>query len=56
MRQYGSQSMIGTLRRVLVKRPDEAFAVSDPAAWHYAGKPDLAMARQEHDALVQMLR
>jgi dimethylargininase len=56
MRQYGSQSMIGTLRRVLVKRPDEAFAVSDPAAWHYAGKPDLTMARQEHDALVQMLR
>jgi hypothetical protein len=29
-RRYGSQSMIEPLRTVLVKRPDEAFAVDDP--------------------------
>jgi N-dimethylarginine dimethylaminohydrolase len=53
---YGSQSMVDPLRRVLVKRPEEAFAVDDPAAWHYAGRPDLEIAQQEHEALVSMLR
>jgi dimethylargininase len=53
---YGSQSMVLPLRRVLVKRPDAAFAVADPARWHYAGRPDLAAAVYEHDALVAILR
>ena len=53
---YGSQSMVDPLRRVLVKRPDEAFAVEDPVRWHYAGRPDLEIAQQEHDALVDILR
>ncbi len=53
---YGSQSMVDPLRRVLVKRPDAAFAVDDPARWHYSGKPDLEIAQQEHDALVGILR
>ncbi len=56
MRHYGAQSMVTPLRAVLVKRPDEAFAVNDPVAWHYAGRPDLAVAQQEHDALVSLLR
>jgi dimethylargininase len=56
MRHYGAQSMVAPLRTVLVKRPDEAFAVNDPVAWHYAGRPDLAVAQQEHDALVALLR
>jgi len=47
--------MVGQLRRVLVKRPDEAFAVDDPARWHYASHPDLKEARREHDALVEIL-
>jgi len=47
--------MAGPLRRVLVKRPDEAFAVDDPARWHYASRPDLDEARREHDALVEIL-
>ncbi len=55
-RLYGSQSMIAPLRKVLVKRPDEAFAVDNPAAWHYTGKPDLTIAQQEHDALVELMR
>lgn len=55
-RRYGSQSMIAPLKTVLVKRPEEAFAVEDPAAWHYTTRPDLSIARQEHDALAALLR
>jgi dimethylargininase len=53
---FGSQSMIAPLRSVLVKRPDAAFSVDDPAAWHYTGRPDLVAAQQEHDALVALLQ
>ena len=55
-RGYGSQSMVDQLRKVLVKRPDQAFAVDDPAKWHYADRPNLGIAQQEHDALVTILR
>ncbi|HET9225991.1 MAG TPA: arginine deiminase family protein [Thermoanaerobaculia bacterium] len=47
--------MVEPLRRVLVKRPDEAFAVDDPERWHYTSRPDLDEARREHDALVEIL-
>ena len=53
---YGGQSMYAPLRRVLVRRPDAAFDVADPAAWHYAARPDLPAAQAEHDALVATLR
>ena len=55
-RLYGSQSMVAPLRTVLVRRPDESFAVNDPVAWHYTGRPDLTLAQQEHDGLVALLR
>src|SRR6266568_301332 len=55
-RRYGSQSMIAPLCTVLVKQPDEAFAVDDPQEWHYTGRPELEAARHEHDALVELLR
>jgi dimethylargininase len=55
-RSYGSQSMVQPLRKVLVKRPDEAFAVDDPAKWHYVERPNLEIAQQEHDVLVDILR
>jgi N-dimethylarginine dimethylaminohydrolase len=48
--------MIAPLRSVLVKRPDAAFAVADPAVWHYTGRPDLPEAQREHDALAELLR
>lgn len=54
-KEYGSQNMFTPLRKVLVKRPDAAFAVDDPVAWHYTGRPDLAVAQQEHDGLVALL-
>ncbi|HEY2737269.1 MAG TPA: amidinotransferase, partial [Thermoanaerobaculia bacterium] len=52
---YGSQSMVAPLRRVLVKRPDEAFGNADPSVWHYTARPDLAAAQREHDALSGIL-
>jgi N-dimethylarginine dimethylaminohydrolase len=48
--------MIAPLRRVLVKRPDEAFVTADPVRWHYTAQPDLENAEREHDALVDILR
>jgi dimethylargininase len=56
VKAYGRQSMVAPLRKVLVKRPDENFAVSDPVAWHYTSRPDLAVAQQEHDELVALIR
>jgi dimethylargininase len=53
---YGGQSMVAPLRRVLVRRPDEAFAVDDPGLWHYLARPDLTIAQREHDELVATLR
>jgi dimethylargininase len=53
---YGSQSMIAPLRRVLVRRPDEAFAGADPERWHYKGEPILGNAQQEHDEMAVILR
>ncbi len=53
---FGGHNMVDPLRRVLVRRPDEAFAAADPDRWHYAGAPDLVAARREHDALVEVLR
>jgi N-dimethylarginine dimethylaminohydrolase len=53
---YGSQSMIAPLRRVVVKRPDEAFGAADPFTWHYTDQPDLEKAQEEHDGFVKTLR
>ena len=55
MREYGCQNMVGRLRRVIVRRPDEAFAEVDPREWHYHGSPDLEGARTEHRAFVRIL-
>jgi N-dimethylarginine dimethylaminohydrolase len=54
-KQYGSQSMVAPLKRVMVRRPDEVFGNADPAVWHYTAKPDLDKAQQEHDVLVKIL-
>lgn len=53
---YGSQNMVAPLRRVLMRRPDDSFAVDDPALWHYTSQPNLAIAQQEHDDLAATLR
>ncbi len=53
---YGSQSMIAPLKRVMVRRPNEAFGKADPEKWHYTSQPNLEIAHQEHDDLVGLLR
>ena len=55
MKTYGSQSMVEPLKRVLVRRPDEAFGSAAPALWHYVSQPNLEKAQAEHDALVATL-
>jgi N-dimethylarginine dimethylaminohydrolase len=47
--------MVENLKRVLVRRPDEAFGDADPARWHYVSQPDLKVAQTEHDALTALL-
>ncbi len=54
-RSFGAQSMVEPLRRVLVRRPDEGFAVKDAVRWNYASAPDLTAAQREHDAFVSTI-
>ena len=56
MTTFGSQSMVNDLKRVLVRRPDEAFGTADPKQWHYVSQPKLDLAQDEHDDLVATLR
>jgi N-dimethylarginine dimethylaminohydrolase len=55
-RAFGAQSMTAPLRDVLVKRPGPAFgrAFEDPAHG-FLHPVDLAAARREHDAFVELL-
>lgn len=53
---FGGHSMVKPLKRVLVRRPSESFAVSDCAKWHYTSMPDLAGAQKEHDDFVNVLK
>jgi N-dimethylarginine dimethylaminohydrolase len=48
--------MVGRLRRVMMRRPGEAMAAADPAAWHYTEAIDVEGARREHDAFADALR
>jgi N-dimethylarginine dimethylaminohydrolase len=56
LKTYGSQTMVAPLRRVIVRRPDAAFGAADPTRWHYSARPDLEIARKEHDALAAILQ
>jgi N-dimethylarginine dimethylaminohydrolase len=48
--------MVDPLKRVLVRRPDDAFGSADPERWHYVSQPILERAQAEHDAFVSSLR
>ena len=54
-RGYGAQSMVAPLRRVVMRRPDEAMASADPARWHYSSAIDVETARAAHDAFADAL-
>jgi len=53
---YGAQSMVGRLRRVMMRRPGEVMASADPARWHYSSAIDLEEARRAHDSFADALR
>jgi len=53
---FGGQTMVGSLRRVLVARPGKVFGEADPHRWHYSGQPKLAEAEAEHDDFVELIR
>jgi dimethylargininase len=55
-REYGCQSMVDPIRKVVVRRPDAAFGSADPTVWHYTGRPDLEVALREHQSLVEILQ
>lgn len=60
MTTYGSQSMTGELKGVIVKRPAEAFGdrAQVGAQWqalNYLGEPDFDLAARQHAAFVQVL-
>lgn len=60
MTNYGSQSMVRPLRKVLVKRPEEAFESQDriDAQWRsldYLVRPDFERAVEEHQRFTSLL-
>jgi len=59
-RRVGSQSLVAPLRRVIVKRPEEAFRSASKIEdeWRrlgFTGPPDLARAAEEHRRFVALL-
>lgn len=60
MDNFGGQSEVGLLKRVLLKHPRDAYPPPDllETQWQelgYHSKPDMARASDEHDALVELL-
>ncbi len=60
MTTYGCQSMVGEIRGVLLKRPQEAYVDQGQVAaqWrklNYFGEPDFATAAAQHESLVKLL-
>lgn len=47
--------MVKNLKRVLVKRPDSGFAVTDYEKWHYTAPLNLNEAQKEHDAFCEIM-
>lgn len=61
MKSYGSQEMVAPLRRVILKRPQEAFISEQniERQWkelNYLSRPDLQNAIREHEKLVNFLQ
>jgi N-dimethylarginine dimethylaminohydrolase len=55
-KNYGVSSMVAPLKRVVVKRPDKQFAVSDFVKWHYTSAPNLGQAQADHDVFTAILK
>lgn len=53
--EFGSQSMAGQLKRVLMRRASSAMRRADRKEWHYGPGFDPARAAAEHDGLVKLV-
>ena len=61
MSSFGSQSMVAPLRRVIVKRPEEAFRSRDHIEEQWAGlgytrPPDLNLGARHHEQFVKQMK
>lgn len=61
MTSFGSQSMVAPLKRVIVKRPEQAFCSRDhiEQQWQglgYTRTPDLHTASRDHDQFVNLMK
>jgi arginine deiminase len=59
--RFGGQSEVGTIKRLLLKSPQQAFVSEEniDAQWrelNYAGAPDFAKARREYQRFVDLLK
>jgi N-dimethylarginine dimethylaminohydrolase len=55
MNEFGSQNMIGELKRVIVSPPSAEIGTASPEFWHYYGQIDAYGAAVEHTVFVAML-
>ena len=53
--RYGSQSMAGPLRRVLMRSAESAMRHAKPVEWHYGPGFDWAKASRQHKALADLV-
>ena len=59
MTSFGSQSMVAPLKRVIVKRPEQAFRSRDHIEQQWQGLgytriPDLTVASRDHEQFVNL--
>lgn len=55
MANYGSQSMVAPLRRVLMRAPGRALFNADPTLWHYDATLDPARATAQFDGFAALV-
>ena len=53
--EFGAQSMVAPLARVIMRKPGRSMAAADPVLWHYAGRLDGATLEQQHKALTAIV-
>jgi N-dimethylarginine dimethylaminohydrolase len=52
---WGAQTMAAPIRRVVMRRPDQAMAAADPAVWHYGPGFDAARAAEQFAVIADMV-
>lgn len=53
---YGGNSVYNSLKKVLVRKPNNDFAQADCKLWNYSSPPNLEIALEEHNQIVTLLK